>query len=322
MAARVFPCWLVFLATLVPAGACAQAFPAKPVRVVIPGSPGSNTDFFFRAISTRMGAALGQQLVADYRAGAGGVIGAHLTLKSPPDGYTIAMVAAGFVMNPALTRNMPYDPARDFTALGLVVDVPAMMVAHPSLPARNVKELVALARARPGQINFGSAGQGTVSHLAGVLFNLMAGVKTVHIPYKSSTPAIVDLIAGQIELSFSSLPGVVEHVKSGRIRMLAQTGRVRSPSVPDLPTMEEAGLPGYYVNSGFGLVAPPGVPALAVERLNGAMVKSVQDPAVRKVLLDNGADPVGGTPAEHDAFLKSEVARWKAVADKAGIKPE
>lgn len=300
----------------------AEAYPVKPVRVVIPGSPGSNTDIFFRMVAPRMGAVLGQQLVADYRAGAGGVIGAHITVKSPADGYTIAMVAAGFVMNPALTKNMPYDPARDFTALGLVVDVPAALVLHPSLPAANVKEFIALARSRPGALNFGSAGPGTVSHLAGVLFNLMAQTKTVHVPYKSSGPSIIDLIAGQVEFSFPSIPGAIEHVRGGKLRMVAQTGKVRSGTVSDIPTMEEAGLPGFFVNSGFGYVGPKGLPPAVVMALNGALSKSIQDAAVRKLMLENGADPMGSTPDEHEAFLRSEVARWIRICREAGIQPE
>jgi tripartite-type tricarboxylate transporter receptor subunit TctC len=299
-----------------------QAYPTKPIRVIIPAAPGSNTDFFFRVVSPRMSALLGQQLVGDYRAGAGGMVGAAATTKSPPDGYTIAVVAAGFVMNPSMTRNMPYDPARDFTALGLIVDVPSALVVHPSLPVRNVKDLIALAKARPGQLNFGSSGQGTNGHLGGVLFNLMAKVKTVHVPYRSSTPAVIDLMAGHIEFSLASIPAVIEHVRSGKLRMLAQTGLKRSSTLPDIPTMNEAGLPGYYVNSGFGLIGPGGLPRPIVEKLNAALVKSLQDPANRKILIDGGADPLGSTPEEHDAFIKSEVVRWQKVAKDAGITPE
>ena len=265
---------------------------------------------------------MGQPLVADYRAGAGGMVGAAVVSKSAPDGYTIALVAAGFVMNPSMTKNMPYDPTRDFTALGLVVDVPAVLVVHPSLPVKNLKELIALAKARPGELNFGSAGQGTNSHLGGVLFNLMAKVKTVHVPYKSSSPALVDLMAGHIEFSFSSIPGAIEHVRGGRLRLLAQTGVRRSATLPDAPTMQEAGLPGYYVNSGFGLVGPAGMPRAIVEKFNAALLKALHDPGNRKILLDNGADPLGGTPEDHDAFIKAEVVRWQRVALEAGIVSE
>ena len=310
------------LALMIAAGAHAQPFPSKPIRVLIPAAPGSNTDILFRVVSPAMSAAMGQPLVADYRAGAGGMVGAAATAKSAPDGYTIALVAAGFVMNPSMTKNMPYDPTRDFTALGLVVDVPSVLVVHPSLPAKNLKELIALAKAHPGALNFGSAGQGTNSHLGGVLFNLMAKVKTVHVPYKSSAPALVDLMAGHIEFSFSSIPGVIEHVRGGRLRLIAQTGVRRSATLPDAPTMQDAGLPGYYVNSGFGLVGPAGMPRAIVDKYNAALVKALHDPGNRKILADNGADPLGGTPEDHDAFIKAEVVRWQRVAFEAGIKPE
>lgn len=314
--------WYGVAAVLLAGSVCAQPYPAKPVRVVIGGSPGSNADIFFRMIQARMGGALGQPLVADYRPGAGGAIGAHFTVKSPADGYTIMMVAAGFVMNPALTKNLPYDPARDFTALGLVADVPAGLVVHPSLPAADLKQLIALARARPRQLNYGSAGQGAVSHLAGVLFNLLAKVETVHVPYKSSGPSMVDLIAGEIAFSFPTVSGALQHVQAGRLRLLAQTGVKRSAMLKHTPTAEEAGLPGLVVNSGFGLVGPGGLPRGVVDGINGALAKSVQDAAVRKAMIDNGADPAGGTPAEHDAYIKSEVAKWIKVVNAAGLKAE
>ncbi len=303
-------------------GADLQNYPTKPIRVIIPAAPGSNTDIFFRVISPKMGSALGQNMIADYRPGAGGMLGASLTSKATADGYTLALVAAGFVMNPSMTKDMPYDPTKDFSPLGVVVDVPSVLVVHPSLPARNLKELLALAKAKPGTLNYGTSGQGTNGHLGAVLMNLMANVQTVHVPYKSSAPAIVDLMAGHIEFSIASIPAVLEFARNGKLRMLAQTGLKRSPSVPNIPTMNESGLPGYYVNSGFGLLGPAGLPHSVVDKLNGALVKSLQDPGNRKVLLDNGADPVGSTPDEHAAFNKSEVARWIKVARAAGIKPE
>jgi tripartite-type tricarboxylate transporter receptor subunit TctC len=302
--------------------ALAQQYPVKPIRVIIGGSPGSNADIFFRIVATRMGAVLGQPMVADYRPGAGGAIGAGFTVKSVPDGYAVMIVAAGFVMNPALTKSLPYDPARDFTALGLVADVPAGLVVHPSLPANDVKQLLAMARARPGQLNFGSAGQGSVSHLAGVLFNLEGRVDTVHVPYKSSGPSLVDLIAGQIAFSFPTVSGALQHVKSGRLRLLAQTGAKRSLLLKDTPTTQEAGLPGFVVNSGFGYVGPGGMPRAIVDSLNGALIKALQDQRVRKSMIDNGADPAGSTPEQHDAYIKSEVAKWLKVGKAAGVKQE
>ena len=289
--------------------------------MVIGGSPGSNADIFFRIVQPRMAATLGQPLVADYRPGAGGAIGAQFTVKSAADGYTVMMVAAGFVMNPALTKNLPFNPARDFTALGLVADVPAGLVVHPSLPAANLMALVALARARPGQLNYGSAGQGSVSHLAGVLFNLLTKADTVHVPYKSSGPSLVDLIAGEIAFSFPTVSGALQHVNSGRLRLLAQTGVKRSALLKDTPTAQEAGVQGLVVNSGFGLVGPGGLPRTVVDLVNGALVKAVQEPAVRKAMIDNGADPAGGTPEQHDSYIKSEVAKWIKVVNSAGLAP-
>ena len=294
----------------------------KPIRVVIGGSPGSNADIFFRMVQPRMGVALGQTLVADYRPGAGGALGAGITVKSAADGYTFMMVAAGFVMNPALTKTLPFNPASDFTALGLVADVPAGLVVHPSLPAGTVQQLVALARARPGQLNYGSAGQGAVSHLAGVLFNLLAKVDTVHVPYKSSAPSLVGLISGQIAFSFPTVSGTLPHVQAGRLKLLAQTGAQRSALLKDTPTVDEAGLPGFVVNSGFGLVGPGAMGKPVVDSINSALAKALQDGSVRKAMLDNGADPAGGTPEQHDAFVKSEVAKWIKVVNAAGLKPE
>jgi tripartite-type tricarboxylate transporter receptor subunit TctC len=304
------------------AAADTAAYPTKPVRIVIGALPGSNTDFFFRVISTAMGNALGQQLIADYRAGGGGLVGAAATSKAAPDGYTISMVGSGFVMHPALMKSMPYDALKDFTAVGLVVESPQVLVIHPSLPVKNVKELVALARMRPGQLNFGSSGPGTNTHLAGVLFNLLGKVNIVHVPYKSTPPMMIDVIAGQIEMAYPSIPGALEHAKSGRMRMLAQTGKMRSASATDVPTMQEAGLPGFYITSGFGLMGPAGLPRAMVDRLNAAMVQAVRLPASQKLFIENGVDAVGSTPEEYDAFNRSEIARWIKVAREGGINPE
>lgn len=312
----------VLAAALATLPAHAQTFPSKPIRVIIGGSPASNADIFFRIVAARMGALLGQNLVVDYRPGAGGAIGAGITVKSPADGYTIMMVAAGFVMNPALTKTLPYNPARDFTALGLVADVPAGLVVHPSLPAADLKQLIALARTKPGQLNYGSAGQGSVSHLAGVLFDLLAKTKTVHVPYKSSAPSMVDLMSGQIAFSYPTISGALQHVRSGKLRLLAQTGAKRSTLLQDTPTAQEAGLPGMVVNSGFGLVGPGGLPRNVVDAINGALAKVIHEPPIRKTMMDNGADPVGNTPAEHDAYIKAEVAKWVRVVNEAGLKAE
>ncbi len=299
-----------------------NAWPTKPVRIVIGALPGSNTDFFFRAIATSIGNTLGQQLIADYRAGGGGMVGSAVTARAAPDGYTISLVGSGFVMHPALMKSMPYDALKDFTAIGLVVESTQVMVIHPTLPVKNVRDLVELARTRPGQINYGSSGPGTNTHLAGVLFNLLGKVDTAHIPYKSTPPMLVDVIAGQIEIAYPGIASVTEHARSGRLRMLAQTGSRRSASAPEVPTMQEAGLAGYVVTSGFGFMGPAGLPRAIVDRLNAAMVQAVRQPATVKLFTENGVDAVGCTPEEHDAFNHTEIARWIKVARDGGIKPE
>ena len=303
------------------AAASAQAFP-KVIRVINPAAPGGNSDILFRQLSPKMGESLGQQLVIDYRPGAGGTLGADLTAKSAPDGYTTAIVAASFVINPSLIRKLPYDTVKDFTPLGLIADLPSGMVAHPSLPARTVKELVALARARPGELNFSSSGPGTVGHLAGELLNSLANIRIVHIPYKGIGPGVLDLVGGHVHLSFPSVPVVVQHVRNGRLRMLAQGGAARSASLPDVPTMQEAGVAGFVVSSGFSLVGPAGMPRPVVEKLNGALAAALQDPANRKALVDQGADPVGNTPEEHAAFIRNEIEKWRKTARTAGIEPQ
>ncbi len=302
--------------------ALAQPYPSKLIRVINPSAPGGNSDIVFRLVAPKMGEILGQQLVLDYRPGAGGVIGVDMTAKSVPDGYTMAIVAASFVFNPALIKKLPYDTVNDFTPLGLVVDIPGAMVLHPSLPARNVSEFIALARTRPGQIFFSSSGPGTVGHLAGELLNNIAKIKLVHGPYKGVAPATVDAIAGHVQMTIASIPVVIENVRGGRLRMIAQCGENRSASVPEVPTMQEAGVPGFVVSSGFSLIGPAGMPRPIVEKINSALARAVQDPATRKELIDRGADPIGNTPEQHAAFIKSEIEKWQRVAKQAGISPE
>jgi tripartite-type tricarboxylate transporter receptor subunit TctC len=300
----------------------AQSYPTRIIRVINPAAPGGNVDFVFRLLAPKMGEILGQQLVIDYRPGAGGNIGAEIAAKSAPDGYTTLIAAAGFLINPALIRKPPFDSINDFTPLGLIVDIPAALVTHPSLPAKNVKELIALAKARPGEIFFSSSGPGALAHLTGELLNSQAGIKLVHVPYKGAGPAVVDLVAGHVQLSFVSVPAVIGHVQNGKLRMLAQCGAVRFASIPDVPTMQESGLPGFVVSSGFSFLGPAGMPQPIVDKLNSALVQTLRDGAIRKMLIERGADPVGNTPGEHAAYIKSEVEKWQRVAKAAGITPE
>jgi tripartite-type tricarboxylate transporter receptor subunit TctC len=303
------------------AGAHAQSFPTKPIRVINPAAPGGNSEVFFRLLQPKMSETIGQNFIMDYRPGAGGTIGGEVIAKSPPDGYTTGLVAASFVINPSTYKKLPFDTARDFTALGIIVDVPSGLVVHPSMPVKSVKDLVALAKARPNQIFYGSSGRGGIGHLAGEMLNSAAGIKLVHVPYKGAGPALVDTLAGHVQMLFASMPLLFGHVKAGKLRMLAQTGETRSVSAPDVPTMEEAGLRGYVVRSMFGFVGPAGIPRPTAEKLNNALVTAIKDPQNSKFLIGRGADPVGSTIDQHAALIKSEIAKWRKVAKEAGIEP-
>ncbi|MGZ5754323.1 MAG: tripartite tricarboxylate transporter substrate binding protein [Burkholderiales bacterium] len=287
-----------------------------------PAAPGGNSDIFFRQLQPRMNELLGQPLVMDYRPGAGGTVGGEVIARSAPDGYTTGLVAASFVINPAMIRKMPYDTAKDFTALGIIVDVPSGLVVHPSLPARNVKQLVALAKARPGEIFYSTSGRGTVGHLAAELLNSTAGIKLVHVPYKGAGPAVIDLLAGHIQLQFASIPLLVGHVQSGKLRMIAQTGERRAVFAPDVPTMIESGIPGFVVRSPFGFVGPAGMPKPIVDKLNGALVAAMRDPENHKALVTSGAEPIGSSPEEHAASIRSEIDKWRKVARDANIEAQ
>lgn len=299
----------------------AQTFPTKPVRIINPAAPGGNSEVFFRLLQPKMSEALGQQFVMDYRPGAGGTVGGEVIARSAPDGYTTGLVAASFVINPSTFKKIPYDTRKDFSALGIIVDVPSGLVVHPSLPAKDVKGLIALAKARPGEIFYSTSGRGTIGHLAGEMLNAAAGIKLTHVPYKGAGPAVIDLIAGQVQLQFASIPLLYGHVRSGKLRMIAQTGEKRAPSATDVPTMQESGLPGFVVRSGFGFVGPAGIPRPIAQKLNDALVKAIRDPKNNKILIERGADPVGSTIEEHEAFIRVEIDKWMKVAKAAGIEP-
>jgi tripartite-type tricarboxylate transporter receptor subunit TctC len=300
----------------------AQAFPAKPVRVINPASPGGNSDISFRLLQPKMNEALGQQFVMEYRPGAGATIGGEIIARSAPDGYTTGWVAASFVINPSTFKKLPYDTIRDFTPLGIVMDVPSGLVVHPSLPVRSVKELIALARKRPGEIFYSTSGPGTIGHLAGEMLNSAGKIKLVHVPYKGAGPAVIDLMAGQVQLQFASMPLLVGYVKAGRLRLIGQTGATRATSAKDIPTMVESGLPGFIVQSLFGFVGPAGIPRPIAEKLNGALVAAIKDPKNSKSLIDRGAEPIGSSIDEHATSVKSQVALWRKVAKEAGIVPQ
>ena len=317
---------LSFLAALcgcVVAGATlAQGYPAKPVRMIVPFAPGGNTDIIARVFAPKMGEFLGQQIIIDNRGGAGSTIGTELTARAAPDGYTLVMVSAAHTMNPAMIRKIPYDSVKDFTPLGVVADVPTALVVHPSLPAKTVREFVAVAKARPAEINYSTAGRGTVGHLAAELLQSTAGIKLTGVHYKGSGPSMIDLIAGYVQMQMSSMPAALQSAAGGRLRMIGQTGEQRSPAAPNVPTMEEQGLKGFVVSSGFAVFGPANLPRPIVERVNGALVKALNDPAVKGNLAKQGADVVAGTPEAHDKFNRAEIAKWIKVARAAGIEPE
>lgn len=321
-AVNVLMCSVAAAGALCAVPAAGQNFPNRVVRVINPNQPGGNSDVLFRLLSGRMSEALGQQVVVDYRPGAGGNIGAELTAKAPPDGYTTLIAAASFLINPSVIKNLPFDATKDFTPLGLIVDIPAALVTHPSLPVKSVKELIALAKARPADLFYSSSGTGAVGHLSGELFNTLAGTKITHVPYKGAGPAIADLVAGQVQLSFVSVPAAFGHIQGGRLRMLAQCGETRFSSIPDIPTMQEAGLRGFIVSSGFSYLGPAGIAKPVVDKLNGALVHALRDPNNRKALIDRGANPIGSTPAEHGAYIKAEIEKWHKVAAQAGLTPK
>ena len=299
----------------------AQAWPAKPIRYIVPFPPGGATDIIARAVAGEISKTLGQQVVIDNRGGAGGNIGTDIVAKAAPDGYTILMGTVGtHGINVSLYSKLPYDAVRDFAPVTLVATVPNVLVVHPSVPVKSVKELIAYAKANPGKLNFASSGNGTSIHLSGELFKTMTGVSMVHIPYKGSAPALADLLGGQADLMFDNLPPSLPHIKSGRLHALAVTTARRSAVMPDLPTMAEAGVPGYESGSWFGVLAPAGTPKDIVNRLNAEIVKALAVPEIRERLQAQGAEPVGNTPEQFAAFIRSEITKWAKVVKDSGAK--
>jgi tripartite-type tricarboxylate transporter receptor subunit TctC len=298
------------------------AYPDKPIRLMVPFAAGGNTDIISRAIGNELSKNLGVSVVIENRGGAGGMVGSEVVAKAPADGYTLLMVSASHVINPSLQKKLPYDTIKDFAAISMVADVPTVLVVHPSVPAKTLKELIAYAKANPGKLNYASAGKGTVGHLAAELLKSMAEIKMVHVPYKGAGPAMTDILGGHVQMIFSSMPAAMPHIQSGMLRSIVMTGAKRSAAAPNIPTMAEAGLPGFEVSSGFGLFAPAKTPRTVINRLNAEVVKALRVPSVRESLASQGAEPVGSTPEEYDAFVRSEIAKWQKVCREAGIQPE
>jgi tripartite-type tricarboxylate transporter receptor subunit TctC len=307
---------------LVVGSAQAQQYPARPVRIVVPSAPGGGTDITARILAPKLSEQLGQQFVVENRAGAGTMIGGEVVARAAPDGYTLLMGISTLAINPATYKKVPYDALRDFAPISHVVSLPNVLVTHPSLPVKTVKELIAFSRARPGELYYASAGVGTSPHLSTELFLLMGGIKMVHVPYKGSGPGIVDIVAGHVSVMTPSILSGLPHIKSGRLRGLGVTSAKRAGGVPDIPTIAEAGLPGYEAVQWFGLLAPAATPREIVSRLHTETVRALQSAEVKNRLSADGADPVGSTPEEFAAFLRSETAKWAKVVKQAGIQPE
>lgn len=300
-------------------GAAAQEYPTKPIRMVVPFAPGGPTDIVGRAVSQRLTETLGQTVVVDNRAGAGGVVGADLVAKSPPDGYTMLLCSTGaMAINPSLMPNIPYDSGRDFAPLSLVVTIPYLLLVSANSPVQSVKELITQARAKPGQINYGSAGVGSTSHLAGELFKSMAKIGIVHVPYKGSAPAATDLIGGQLQTMFDAVAVALPLVRGGKLRALGISTAKRTALVPDVPTISESGVPGYEVATWHGICAPARTPPAVVKTLNHAIVSAVNHPDTRQRLVGIGADVVGSTPEAFGRFLQSELAKWSRIVKQSG----
>jgi tripartite-type tricarboxylate transporter receptor subunit TctC len=310
------------LATSLAQPVFAQPYPSKPIRVIIAQAPGSATDVVSRVISNKLAEVLGQQLVIDARPGAGGTLGTELAARAPADGYTLFMANnSTHGSNPALYAKLSYDAVKDFAPIILVVATPYVLSVHPSLPAKSVKELIALAKARPGQINYASAGNGSTHHLSGELLKTMAGIDIVHIPYKGTTPAIAALIGGEVSIMFATVTGIQPQIKNGRARGLAVTTPKRSNMMPELPTMAET-LPGFEMLSWFGLLAPAGTPPAIVNRMNAETTKVLANPDVRSLLAAQGFEVMSGTPEQFGDYIKVEIAKVTKLAKTTGIKAE
>ena len=302
--------------------AWSQAFPSKPIRVIVPWPPGGGTDIFARSIGQKLTETWHQQVIVDNRPGATGNIGAQLATKAPADGYTLLLATITLATSPSLYKTLGYDPLRDLEPVTLIAGVPHLLVVHPSLPVKNVRELIALAKARPGQLNYASAGIGSPFHLAAELFNLLAGVKMTHVSYKGGGPAIVAVIGGEVPVTFANLLAVLPHVQAGKLRALGITSATRSGAAPSLPTIAESGLKGYDFTSWFGMLAPAGTPKDIVQKLNEGTVAVLKSRELKERLTRDGADLIASTSQQFGTYLKSETAKWDKVIKEAGIQAE
>jgi tripartite-type tricarboxylate transporter receptor subunit TctC len=297
--------------------AVAQSYPIKPIRIIVGYPAGGPTDMIARTVAQKLSPALGQQVIVDNRPGASGMIGAELAVKAPPDGYTLLTVPITYAVTPSVFPKMPYDAEKDLAPVALVAAAPFILVVHPTLPVKTVKDLIALAKSRPGQINYASASAGGMPHLAGELFNIMAGVKLTHIPYKGAAPATIDLLAGQVSLMFNNMLSAMPHVKSGKLRAVAVTSAKRSSAVPELPTVAET-IPGFEASGWYGAFAPAATPREIIAKLNGEINRLMRQPDVAQRLAGDGVEAVTMTPAEFGTYLHSEIVKWGKVVKISG----
>jgi tripartite-type tricarboxylate transporter receptor subunit TctC len=306
--------------SLIAGVAQAQNYPSKPVRLIVPFAAGGSTDVIARILAPKLSEVWGQQVLVDNRPGGNTVIGTDIVAKSPPDGHVLLVTPAPFTVVPSVLTKLPYDPAKDFEPITLINTTPMGFVVHPGVPAKNLKELIALAKTRPGQMNFGSSGSGGVPHLSGELLNTMAGLKIIHVPYKGNAPALADLVGGHVDMAFNGLTSVMPFIKSGRLRVLGVTSLTRTAALPDVPTFDEQGLKGFQAVAWNGLTAPARTPKEAIVRIQETSARIIKSPELAEQLKRDGSDPVGSTTAEFTAHLRDEVVKWKKVLDRAGIK--
>ena len=323
------PSWKLIVAGVAAAlGICpglstAQSYPTKPIRLIVPFPPGGGVDFIGRIVGQKLAERLGQQVAIDNRAGANGIVGLEALKVAPPDGYTIAAASAGpLTVNPFIYAKLPHDTVRDFTHIANMVNFPLLLVSHPSLPVKNVRELIALARAKPGEITYSSPGAGNSAHLAAELFNSAAKVKILHIPYKGTAPAVIAVLSGEAQLTYSSIPTILPHVRSGRVRALGVGNAQRVPSLPEFPTLAESGLPGYEAYAWGGMIGPANMPAAIVQRLSREINEILRQKDVTDRMLAEGTVPTPSGPEEFTAYIRSELKKWGDVVKMAGIKAE
>ena len=314
--------WLIPACALACGMACAQNFPQRPVRLVVPFPAGGSTDIVGRTVAQKLTELWGQSVIVDNRPGGGTMIGTEAVARAAPDGYTLLVTPAPFTINPSLLNKVPYDALNDFAPITLINTTPLVLVVNPGVPARSVKELIALAKTNPGKLNFGSSTIGGSNHLAGELFNAMAGVRMVHVPYKGNAPALTDLVGGHIDLIFNGLTSALPLIKTDKLRALAVTSLKRAGALPDVPTIDESGLKGFEAVAWNGLTAPAATPREVIAKISADVLKVVNSPELKERLKSEGSDPVGDSPAEFAAFLRNEIAKWAKVIKFARVKPE